>query len=259
MEKITSSQNKRIKELLKLAKPRERHKQGLIVIDGLRAIKEAVKANFIINEIFYCPEIAKSQWLNLKNFSTCELAKNLFLKISYAENPDGYLAIAEPRQLGLDQVKLSDKPLILVLEALEKPGNLGAILRTAYAAKVDLIIINDPKTDIYNPNVVRASEGFIFDHQLVVADAKSTREFLKSHHIKTFATSLKARKNYVAADFKEACAIVFGAESSGLGAAWLKAADEQIKIPMREDMDSLNVSVSAAIILFEAWRQRGFN
>ncbi|MCX6798276.1 MAG: RNA methyltransferase [Candidatus Falkowbacteria bacterium] len=264
MEKITSPQNLKIKNLIKLFKGRERKKQSLIIIEGERAIEQAVRGGFLIKEIFYCPEIAKTKlsrvrFLNNKDYLSSPVSARVFNKITYAEKPDGYLALAEAKYLGLDKIKLDNRALVIVLESLEKPGNLGAILRTAYAAKVDLIIINDLKTDIYNPNVVRASEGYLFDSRVVVADKNETYNFLKKNKVKVLATSLRAKKIYTNFDFKIATAIIMGTESSGLSNDWLKLADEQIKIPMNQGIDSLNVSVSTAIILFEAWRQRGFN
>lgn len=267
MEKITSLQNQKIKNLIKLAKPRERKKQNLIIIEGQRAITEALRAKFVIKELFFCPELGGTAMIKeiikdgpgAKDFVRTQVSPEVFKKITYAENPDGYLAIAEPRYLNLEESKLSKNPLIIVLESLEKPGNLGAILRTAYAAKVDLIIINDLKTDIYNPNVIRASEGFLFNNQIVVASREETSVFLKKKKIKTFATSLKAKKVYTGSNFKNSVALIIGTESSGLSTDWLSLADEQIKIPMQAGIDSLNVSVSTAIILFEAWRQRDFN
>jgi len=142
---------------------------------------------------------------------------------------------------------------------VEKPGNLGAIVRSAYAAGVDAIIINDEQTDIYNPNVVRASEGLIFRLPAIVASRENTIKFIQENQIKVFAAALIGAKNYIDADYKESSAILLGTEATGLSEDWLKAANEIIKIPMKSGIDSLNVSVSAAILIFEAWKQRDFS
>lgn len=259
MLKITSPHNEKIKQLIGLSKSKERNKQALIIIEGARAIKEALRAGFVVNQAFFCREMIKERSLLSKLSNFIEVEAKIFRKISYAENPDGYLVLAQPKYLDLSQVNLSRNPLVLVLESLEKPGNLGAILRSAYAAKVDAVIINDPQTDIYNPNVIRASEGFLFNNQVVVASQKETLGFLKSKGVYILATSLRATKVYTGFDFTKPCAIVIGSESKGLSHSWLSLADEQIKIPMQPGIDSLNVSVSTAIVLFEAWRQRGFS
>lgn len=262
MEKITSPQNEKIKNIIKLSKARERQKQSLLIIEGARAIKEAIKAGFLLPELYYCPEIIqdnKDKDVFKRKFNLIAVSREIFTKITYSENPDGYLALALPKYLKLDEVKISQNPLVIVLESLEKPGNLGAILRTAYAAKIDLIIINDPKTDIYNPNVIRASEGFVFAKQIVVASRQETYNFLVSNKIKIVASSIKAEKVYTECNLKKGVAVLMGTESTGLSKDWLKLADEQIIIPMNTGIDSLNVSVSTAIIIFEAWRQRGFN
>ena len=148
---------------------------------------------------------------------------------------------------------------MVILEAVEKPGNLGAVIRSAYAAGVDAIIINEEQTDIYNPNVIRASEGLIFRLPIIIASREITIEFLKKHHVRVLAAALVEAKNYVEVDFKKASAILLGTEASGLSKEWLKQADEIIKIPMKPGIDSLNVSVSAAILIFEAWKQRDFS
>ena len=156
----------------------------------------------------------------------------------------------------LEEIKLSENPLIIVLENIEKPGNLGAIMRTAYAAEVDAIIINDNQTDIFNPNVVRASEGHIFTNQITVAEVSETEAWLKKNGVKIVATSIEKSKSYTEVDYKGGVAVVFGSEADGLSKKWLKLANETVKIPMKKGIDSLNVSVSMAIITFECKRQR---
>jgi rRNA methylases len=260
MEIISSEQNIRIKNIVKLQeKSRERKKQGLFIIDGLREIKEALNGGIIIDELFICPEIVGEDFTDFSDIKTSYVSEAVYKKISYKEKAAGVLAVARPQILELEALKLKTKPLIVILEAVEKPGNLGAIVRSAYAAGVDAIIINDEQTDIYNPNIIRASEGLIFRLPVIIASREDTIKFVNDKEIKVFAAALIGAKNYTESDYKEASAILLGTEATGLSEAWLKAADEIIKIPMKPGIDSLNVSVSAAILIFEAWKQRDFS
>lgn len=258
MEIISSEQNQKIKDLIKLKeKSRHRKNSGFFVVDGLREIREALLGGFIIKELFICPGIFKKK-VDFKIEKITQVSESIYKKISYKEKPEGILALAEHKTKHLGEFNLGKKSLILILEAVEKPGNLGAIIRSAYAVGVDLIIINDEKTDIYNPNVIRASEGLLFKTPIISANFQETKEFLDKNKTKTVATSLSGGKNHTEINYQEAVAIVLGTESSGLSDKWLKAANEVVKIPMKAGIDSLNVSVSAAILIFEAWRQRGF-
>jgi len=260
MEIISSEQNIRIKNVVKLQeKSRERKKQGLFIIDGLREIQEALKGGIIISEIFICPEIVGDELTDFSDIKTSYVSEAVYKKISYKEKAAGVLAVAQPKTLELETLKVKKNPLFVILEAVEKPGNLGAIVRSAYAAGVDAIIINDEQTDIYNPNVVRASEGLIFRLPAIVASRENTIKFIQENQIKVFAAALIGAKNYIDADYKESSAILLGTEATGLSEDWLKAANEIIKIPMKSGIDSLNVSVSAAILIFEAWKQRDFS
>ena len=260
MEIISSEQNIRIKNVVKLQeKSRERKKQGLFIIDGLREIQEALKGGIIISEIFICPEIVGDELTDFSDIKTSYVSEAVYKKISYKEKAAGVLAVAQPKTLELETLKVKQNPLFVILEAVEKPGNLGAIVRSAYAAGVDAIIINDEQTDIYNPNVVRASEGLIFRLPAIVASRENTIKFIQENQIKVFAAALIGAKNYIDADYKESSAILLGTEATGLSEDWLKAANEIIKIPMKSGIDSLNVSVSAAILIFEAWKQRDFS
>ena len=260
MEIISSEQNNKIKNIIKLQdKSRERKKQDLFVIDGLREIQEALKSGIIIEEIFICPEIIKEELNLFSDVKTSQVSPSVYKKIGYKEKPAGVLVVARPKLLELASLKLKKSSLLVILEAVEKPGNLGAIIRSAYAAGVDAIIINNEQTDIYNPNVIRASEGLIFRLPVVIASRENTINFLKKENIKVFAAALIGAKNYVEANFKEGSAILLGTESTGLSKEWLKKADEIIKIPMKAGIDSLNVSVSAAVLIFEAWKQRDFS
>ncbi|MFA5024401.1 MAG: RNA methyltransferase [Patescibacteria group bacterium] len=256
---ISSLSNSKIKDLIRLKKAGERRVRGLILIDGAREIEMAKKAGLEIVELFYCPSLIKKaagRFFELKSEQIIEVTEPVFSKICYKEKPDGFLAVAKPSMSNLDTLKLSKNPLVVVLEAVEKPGNLGAIIRTAVAVGADALIINDNQTDIYNPNVIRASEGLVFVKPVVIASVEETVEWLKKQKIKSLAAATIGSKNYTEVNFKKAAAIILGSEANGLSQKWLKAANELIKIPMQEGIDSLNVSVSAAVIAYEVLRQR---
>jgi len=264
IEKIESLQNARIKNVIRLSKARERKEQHIIVIEGFREIEMALNSGFTIRELFFSMEVnlhSDTDNLFQKLPSSCrkmEVSKPVFEKMAYRENSDGLIALAIPRNITLEQLELSENPLLLVVEAIEKPGNLGAILRTADAALLDAIIVCDPQTDIYNPNVIRSSLGCIFTQQVVVCTSDEALSFLKKKGIRSFAAALTAQQYYHQTDFKGPSAIIMGTEADGLTEIWLKKADIQVKIPMLGKADSLNVSTSTAILVFEAKRQRGF-
>ncbi len=260
MTNINSLENKKIKELIKLQKAGFRKKTGQFLIDGLREIELAISAEVSIIDIFYCPELAKKNLsAAFKQFNIIEVSAAVFKKISYKENADGFLALAARKVKDIFSLKLSRNPLVVVLETVEKPGNLGAILRSAYAAGVEAVILNDSQTDIFNPNVIRSSEGHIFTNQIVAASVKETVKLFEKLGIKSFAAATSKNNNYTEADFSGPSAIILGSEAQGLSKEWLKLADNKIKIPMKPGIDSLNVSVSAAIIIFEALRQRNIS
>ncbi|MDD3711301.1 MAG: RNA methyltransferase [Patescibacteria group bacterium] len=260
---ISSLNNPKIKNIAKLIKNgSERQAFKIIIVDGLREISEALKAGWEIKEFFYCLDLIKN---NNKNevkkiipFSedVYELSKKAFEKISYKKNPDGCLAVFSYQENNLKNIELKKDPIILILESVEKPGNLGGIIRTAYAGGVDLIILNDQKTDLYSPNVIRSSTGFIFSMPIVLASISETIKYLDNKKIDIFATSISAKDNHFQVDFKKGGAIVFGTEAFGLSDKWLKAKVRKIRIPMIAGVDSLNVSVSVGIIVYEAIRQK---
>lgn len=259
MNIITSINNQKIKDLVKLKKSGERKAQRIIMIDGAREIELAKKAGVEILELYYCPELIKKtdyNFFNLERNIITELSEAVFNKICYKDSPDGYFAIARTKGLKLKNVELSKTPLIIILEAVEKPGNLGAILRTAYAAGIDLIIINDNQTDIYNPNVIRASEGFVFNETIVIATIEETVKWLAENKITSYAAATGAKNSYTKEKMNIPLALVLGSEAKGLSEKWLKNADKLVKIPMVKGIDSLNVSVSAALLIYEAKRQR---
>ncbi len=255
IEKISSLQNQKLKEIIRLKKTRTRKEKDLVLVDGLREVREAYLANFKIETIFYCPALIKESY----NFKApkIELSEKAFKKVAYPENPDGWLALVKPKRINFNDLKLLETPLVFILEGLEKPGNLGAIIRTARAVKAEAVIINDKKLDPYNPNVIRASTGLVFNTKTIVASQEDTLTWLKDNNFKIWATSGKAKKSLFQTDFKLATALVFGSEAFGLSDFWLSKADGLVKIPMEKNLDSLNVSVSVAVFAFEALRQRG--
>lgn len=260
-EKITSLQNPRIKNLKKLEKASERREQNLILIEGLRETVLALRAGYQIESLFICSEILKQdETYNLKAFplttTVYHISKEVYDSLAYRETTEGVIATARPGNHELGKVKLGKTPLILVIEGVEKPGNLGAMLRTCDAAHVDAVFICDGKTDIYNPNVVRSSLGTVFTLQIIVCETTEAIAFLKNNHIRIFAAELTNSNNYFVENMQHASAITVGTEATGLSQQWIDAADVRIKIPMLGQIDSLNVSVSAAVLLFEAVRQR---
>jgi len=266
MSKIISSlQNPLIKNIILLEeKPRERKSQNLIVIEGFREIRLAALSGFTITTLVYCKELIDNQELNnllthtISSFEMAEVPLDIYNKLAYRKDYGGVIALANPKRLLFRDIKLSRNPLILVLESVEKPGNLGAILRTADAANLDAVIICDPQTDIYNPNAIRSSIGCIFTMPVVTSSTEHTIMWLKSNRINMFGTALTATHYYHESDFSHASAIIMGSEASGLSQKWLDETDHLIKIPMNGKIDSMNVSASAAIVVFEALRQRNF-
>jgi len=259
MKIINSPSNQIIKDLVKLHKSSERKMRGLFIIDGAREIEIAQKEGVEVLELFYCPKLIKNavaSFFGIEREKITEVSEGIFKKICYKESPDGYFAVAKEKFLKLEQIRLSKKPLFIILEAVEKPGNLGAILRTAYAVGVDAIIINDSQTDIYNPNVIRASEGFVFCIPIIVSSVAETAEWLKNNNILSLAAATTAKGYYTKENMNLPIAIILGSEAKGLSEKWLTMANKLVKIPMSKGIDSLNVSVSAAILLYEALRQR---
>lgn len=264
MELITSLQNSRIKQIARLAvKARERKEQGLFIIEGARELSLAIAGHYLFDSVFVCRKLFADtdypQVLEHIPAANCyEVSEEVFQKIAYREGSDGILALAKPKSHSLEALTLSDNPFIIVVEAIEKPGNLGAMLRTADAAKVDAVIVCDPLTDLYNPNVVRSSVGCLFTVPVGIASNEETVAYLQQKHICSYAAELTAARWYQEMDYTQPSAIVLGTEADGLTGFWLNHADQRIKIPMRGVIDSLNVSVAMGILTFEAMRQRKF-
>ncbi len=263
MERIISLQNTKIKNIVKLSKSKERKEQSLFLIEGAREFSLAQMGDYEIDSVYMCPDLfSKTDYPDVLNsvaeHKLFEVSEAVFDKIAYREGSDGLIALAKPKKHTLDDLKLSDNPFIIILESVEKPGNLGAILRTGDAAQVDAVIICDPATDLYNPNAIRSSVGCLFTVQTAVCSSEEALSYLHMKKIKSFAAELQASQWYQDTDFTEPSAIVMGTEADGLTDFWLSNADIRVKIPMRGKIDSLNVSVSTAVLTFEAMRQRGF-
>jgi TrmH family RNA methyltransferase len=262
-EKISSLQNPRVKQLVKLRDRRPRDEAGVFLVEGYREIRRALEKHVAIAELYFAPEwflgenepalIAQAQAAGAKVF---ELTKEAFAKVAYRERPDGLLAVAPQWKRALADLTLPAAPFLLVVEAIEKPGNLGTILRSADAAGCNAVIVCDPVTDIFNPNVVRASTGVLFSVPLVVDSSERVHTWLREKTIRTVATTPAAEKIYSDADLRGPLAIVMGSEQYGLSEFWLKSCDLPVRIPMAGQADSLNVAMATIITLFEAVRQR---
>ena len=240
-----------------------RRSEGLCVVEGRREIENMLQAGFIPETLFLCPEVFPAPERLLEKASAAnpgllavEIPRALSAKAAYREGTEGVIAEMRSRELTLDQLKLSAQPLLVVLESVEKPGNLGAVLRSADAAAADAVVVCDPLTDPYNPNLIRSSIGAAFSVPCVACDSAECIRFLKSRGIAILTAQLQDSKPYYHTDMRRSTAIVMGTESTGLTQQWREAADAHIRIPMLGRLDSLNVSVSAAILLFEAVRQR---
>lgn len=239
---ITSLQNQKIKDIVALeTKSRERRERGLFVVEGVREVERALACGYEAVETFR---------------RGTDVSDAVYEKIAYRGSTEGVIAVMKARTLSLNLVRTSENPLVLVLESVEKPGNLGAVLRTADAAGIDAVLICDPLTDIYNPNIIRASLGAVFSVPVAVCTSLEAYGWLKAKGLNILTAQLQDSEPYYATDMRCGTAIVFGTEDQGLSPFWRERSDKKIRIPMAGLMDSLNVSVSAAILCFEAVRQR---
>ena len=239
---ISSLQNQKVKQLVLLQqKSSERKKSDLFVVEGLRELRHCASKGYEIDSLFFCPSLLSESVDDLKTLHSYEVTESVYEKIAYRGSTEGIIAVMHMKHLRLDDLSLSENPLIVVLESVEKPGNLGAVLRSADAAGADAVIVCDPLTDLYNPNLIRASIGALFTVPTVSVSSEECIAFLKSRHIRILTAQLQDSELYYDTDMRCGTAIV---------------ADAHIRIPMLGQLDSLNVSVSAAILLFEAVRQR---
>jgi len=267
IETITSLRNPRVKELARLRDRRSRDETGTFLIEGYREVRRALERDVPLRELYYSPGwflgdnepalIAKAEAAGARLF---ELSKEAFAKVAYRERPDGLLAIAPQWKTKLSDLEPSlagRTPLLLVVEAIEKPGNLGTILRSADAAGCQAVIVCDPVTDLFNPNVVRASTGVLFSVPCVIEEGPRVLAWLRERKIRTVATTPAAKTLYTDADLRGPLAVIMGSEQYGLSEFWLKNADLPVRIPMAGQADSLNVAMATLVALFEAVRQRG--
>ncbi len=254
-EYITSSANPKFKRLIALLqKSSERRESALFTVEGVREISHCIEAGYKPDCIFFCPDIVSEETLpQCRHFA---LSAGLYAKAAYREGTEGAIGVFQAIEHPLSSLHLKDNPLIAVLESVEKPGNLGAVLRTCDAAGADALIICDPRTDLYNPNLIRASIGAVFTVPTAVCTTAQAITFLKSKGIRILTAQLQDSSLYYDCPMTNGTAIVMGTEATGLSDKWRQAADAHIRIPMLGKLDSLNVSVSAAILLYEAVRQR---
>lgn len=262
MKQITSVQNPFIKSIIQLQeKAKARKQSGLFIIEGRREIQLATKGGYQIEQLLFLPEmIAKEELLLISKNAVelIEISKEVYQKIAYRDTTEGVIAVAHAKSFLLSDLQLSENPLILVVESIEKPGNLGAMLRTADAAHIDAVLVADPKTDLYNPNMVRSSVGCLFTNQIAVGTTDEIIDFLDANSISFYSATLQNSTSYHTQDYTQPTALVVGTEASGLTQKWRDRATQNIIIPMQGEIDSMNVSVAAAILLFEAKRQREF-
>ena len=260
---ITSVQNPRVKAVVALQqKSAERRRTGLFVVEGRRELEHCVEMGLEVKEVYVCPEIENPENPEQRSdlaypvANTWEVTKAVYEKMAYRGSTEGVMAVVKSQERRLEDLELSENPLIVVVERVEKPGNLGAILRSADAAGVDAVVVCDALTDLWNPNLIRSSIGAVFTVPTVVCGSEECIAFLKEHHIQILTAQLQDSELYYQTDMQRGTAIVMGTESTGLTEVWRQAADAHIRIPMLGQLDSLNVSVSAAVLLFEAVRQR---
>ncbi|MDB4097512.1 RNA methyltransferase [Flavobacteriaceae bacterium] len=265
MKYISSKSNSIYKNISKLLfKNNKRKASNSFIVEGKKNINLCHDFGFKFMEIIICSEIISDDNINYvnnnyKNIIIYDFSLNLYQELIYKKKGDGLLALVKSKDNSLESFKISKNPYILITESPEKPGNIGALLRTADAAGLDGLIIANPKTELYNPNAIRSSLGSIFTMQIATASTDEVIRFLKKNNIKIFSTFVENSKNYLNINYEQACAIIVGTESSSLSKPWLLESDELISIPMKGEMDSLNLSVSAAIVIFEGLKQRNDN
>jgi TrmH family RNA methyltransferase len=262
-EAIQSRQNPRVQALARLRDRAERDARGLFLIEGHRELGRALDRGVAVEEVYFCPEMFRGPEgaelvarCRASRAAVCRLGVSAFEKVSGREGPDGLLGVAKTWDCSLAKLGLSASPLLLVAESVEKPGNLGALLRTADSAGCDALIVCDPVTDVFNPNVVRSSQGALFSMPVAVCTSQEAAAWMKAKGVRSLATSPAAKQTFWDVDCSGPVALLLGSEKDGLSEFLLSAADEKISIPQAGLSDSLNVSMAAGIVLFEAVRQR---
>lgn len=253
---ITSLQNPKVKHIVKLREDkRQRQRDGLMLVEGRDELTLALGCGLVPQTILTAPELDPAP-MSISHAEIVTVTRAVFEKISYRDNPDGWLGIFPTPQTSLADLKLSQSPLVIVAESVEKPGNLGAILRTADAAHVDALLVCDPRVDLWNPNVIRASRGAVFSVPTVAVDSPSALSWLRANKIQILAATPSAEVFYTAVDLSQPTAIAVGTEDEGLTDFWMDNADLKVLIPMMGRVNSLNVSIATALITYEAVRQR---
>lgn len=260
MQQITSLQNPLVKYLFTLTqKSKQRKEQQQFLIEGKREISLALEAGYLIEQLFICPDILSEVEVEklFSGYKCTAISTQVYEKLTYRSSTEGILALAQCKNHALSGVEFQKAhPLVLVAEAPEKPGNIGALLRTADAAGIDAVYIANPKTDLYNPNIIRSSVGTVFTVPIFMGSSEEIRSHLQQKGFTIYCAALTASQPYDQVSYKGRTAIVVGTEDTGLSPTWLKASTQNIIIPMQGKIDSMNVSVSAAILIFEAVRQR---
>jgi RNA methyltransferase, TrmH family len=253
---ITSLQNPKIKYIVKLREDkRQRQRDGVMLVEGYDELTLALGSGFKPQSLLTAPELV-SRSLEIPSVEVTTVTRAVFEKISYRDNPDGWLGIFPIPKIMLEDLKMSDVPLVIVAESVEKPGNLGAILRTADAAHVDAVLVCDPRVDLWNPNVVRASRGAVFTVPTVEVDSPTALTWLRSRKMRVLAATPSAEVSYTSVDLIQPIALTVGTEDEGLTDFWMQNADIKVSIPMMGKVNSLNVSIATALITYEAVRQR---
>lgn len=252
---ITSAKNTTIKGLVRLKTRKYREQEGRFLIEGVREVSRALAAGVVLEGVYLCPKFAPTSLPNMVNVPMFDVSDVAFTKMSMRQSPDGVIAVAKRKRKTLADLNIRANGLYLVIDGLEKPGNVGALLRTADSAGVDAVFVTGDGTDLENPNVIRASMGSVF-RQVIACETDKLRDWLRNNQVQIVATSPQAESNYWQQDYLAATAIVLGTEHEGLGEGWLEQADIRVVIPMFGSADSLNVATSGALLLYEALRQR---
>jgi TrmH family RNA methyltransferase len=262
LKQISSTQNPFVKKLVLLQeKAKVRKETNTFLIEGKREFLLAVKGSYSIETVLFVSGLTTKEDLEfyIQNTKDCiEITQEVYQKLAYRDSTEGVIAIVNSKSHKITDLQLPENPLILVVESIEKPGNLGAILRTSDAANIDAVLIANPKTDLYNPNLIRSSVGCVFTNSIASGSSEEIIDYLKKHNIAIYAATLQNSNGYHLQNYSQGTAIVVGTEATGLTQIWRDNASQNIIIPMQGQIDSMNVSVAAAILLFEAKRQRGF-
>ena len=261
MKYIESKNNEAFKNIKKLIlKAKNRKILKTFVVEGFKEINLCLESKHELIDLYVCSEIHTKKYNEFYNKNNAvNLSLNLYKELSYKDKGDGFMALFRSKEFHLDSLIIPKNSFVLVAESPEKPGNIGAVLRTADAAGIDAVIIANPTTEIYNPNIIRSSLGSIFTSQIGIGTTEEVINFLNRKKINIFSTAVKGSVDYCTVKYTDSCAIIIGTESSSLSNKWLNSSNKLINIPMKGKMDSLNLSVTAAIVIFEALKQRNGN